>query len=137
MADISVNPLYLKDAVITVDGDTYEKAVSSVKFTPSTTTATYKGLTPEAVYTESGSATWVVDIAYVQDWDGADSFSAYLFNNEGSQVTMTFKPQALSGGTFSATVIIAPGSVGGAVDSFGTSTVSLGVQGKPTYTPAV
>lgn len=137
MAAINVTPLYLKDTVLTVDGDTYEKAVSSVTFTPSVSTATFKGLNPEATFTQAGSATWTVDIAYVQDWDSADSLSAYLFNNAGSEITLSFVPANGSSGTWSATVIIVPGAVGGAVDAYATTTVSLPVQGQPVFTPAV
>lgn len=137
MAQIAVNPLYLKDVVLTVDGDTYEKHVSSVTFTPSYTTATFKGLEPTATYTESGTATWMVDLAYVQDWDTADSLSAFLFANQGEEISLSFKPQSATGGTWSCTVIIQAGAVGGAVDTFATTTVSLPVQGQPTYTPAV
>lgn len=136
MADITPTPLYLKDVILTVDGDTYEKAVSSVTLTPAVAMATFKGLDEAAVYNESGAATWNADIVYVQDWDSIHSFSAYLFANQGSKVTMTFKPKSLSGGTFSATVLIVHGSIGGTVDAFATSTVSMPVEGQPTFTPA-
>lgn len=137
MAQINVQPLYLKDVILTVDGDTYEKHVSGVTITPSVATATFKGLEPTATYSQASTATWTVDLTYVQDWETADSLSAYLFNNAGSEITMSFKPESGTGGTFSATVIVVPGSVGGAVDAYATSTVSLPVQGQPTYTPAV
>lgn len=136
MAQINVQPLYLKDVVLTVDGDTYEKHVSGVTFTPSVSTATFKGLDSDAVFTQASNATWTVDLTYVQDWDTADSLSAYLFNNAGSEITLSFLAQTGSG-TWSATVIVVPGAVGGAVDAYATSTVSLPVQGQPTYTPAV
>lgn len=137
MAQINVQPLYLKDVILTVDGDTYEKHVSGVTITPSVATATFKGLEPTATYSQASTATWTVDLTYVQDWETADSLSAYLFNNAGSEITMSFKPESGTGGTFSATVIVVPGSVGGTVDAYATSTVSLPVQGQPTYTPAV
>ncbi len=54
MAQIAVQPIYLKDVVLTVDGDTYEKHVSGVTFTPSVTSATWKGLEPTAVFTNVG-----------------------------------------------------------------------------------
>lgn len=136
MAQINVQPLYLKDVILTVDGDTYEKHVSGVTITPSVATATFKGLEPSATFSQASSATWTVDLTYVQDWETADSLSAYLFNNAGEEVTMSFKPESGAGGTFSATVIIVPGAVGGAVDAYATSTVSLPVQGQPSYTPA-
>lgn len=136
MAQISVQPLYLKDVVLTVDGDTYEKHVSGVTFTPSVSTATFKGLDSDAVFTQASNASWTCDLSFVQDWETAGSLSAYLFNNAGSEVTLSFLPQTGSG-TWSATVIIVPGAVGGTVDAYATSTVSLPVQGQPTYTPAV
>jgi len=136
MAQIAVQPIYLKDVVLTVDGDTYEKHVSGVTFTPSVTSATWKGLEPSAVFTNVGSSTWMLDLAYAQDWTTADSLSAYLFSNEGAEITLSFVP-VTGGGTWSATVIVVPGAVGGAVDSYATSSVSLPIQGRPTFTPAV
>ena len=137
MASISVTPLYLKDVTLTVGTDSYEKHVSSVTLTPSNATASWKGLNPAATFTDAGTPTWTLDLTYVQDWETADSLSAYLFNNAGSEITLSFKPESGAGGTFSATVIVVPGSIGGQVDSYATSTVSLPVQGQPSYTPAV
>lgn len=137
MAQISVQPLYLKDVVLTVGTDGYEKHVSGVTITPTNASATFKGLNPDAVYTESGAPTWICQLQYVQDWDTADSLSAYLFENQGTDVTLSFQPVNGSGGTWSMTVHILPGAVGGAVDSFATTTVDLPVQGQPTFTPGV
>lgn len=136
MAQIAVQPIYLKDCVLSVAGSDFEKALSSVTFTPSVTTATFKGLEPTAVFTNVGSSTWMVDLAYAQDWDTTGSLSAYLFANEGAEVTLTFEP-VNGGSSWSADVIIVPGAVGGAVDSYAVATVSLPVQGRPTFTPAV
>ena len=136
MAQIAVQPIYLKDCVLSVAGSDFEKAVSSVSFTPSVATATFKGLEPTAVFTNVGSSTWMVDIAYAQDWETTGSLSAYLFANEGAEVTLTFEP-VNGGSSWSADVIIVPGAVGGAVDSYAVATVSLPVQGRPTFTPGV
>lgn len=136
MAQIAVQPIYLKDVVLTVAGSDFEKHVSGVTFTPSVATATWKGLEPTAVFTNVGASTWMVDLAYAQDWDTTGSLSAYLYANEGAEVTLNFEPVA-GGSSWSATVIVVPGAVGGAVDSYAVATVSLPVQGRPTYTPAV
>ena len=132
MATIAVSPLYLRDVIMTIGADSYQAALSSAAFTPSASVSNWKGLTPGAVFTAGGITTWTVDLTYAQDWDSAGSLSAYLFNSEGSQVTATFKPRSGSGASFSATIIIQPGAVGGGVESFGEATVSLGVLGKPT-----
>lgn len=136
MAQIAVQPIYLKDVVLSVAGSDFEKHVSSVTFTPSVSSATWKGLNPDAVFTNVGASTWSVDLGYAQDWDTVGSLSAYLFANEGAEVTLTFEPVA-GGSSWSADVIIVPGAVGGAVDSYAEATVSLPVQGRPTFTPAV
>lgn len=136
MAQITVDPLFLTDVVISVDGDSYEKAVSGVTFTPSVTTATFKGLNPAAVYSASGSATWMVQLDYVQDWETADSLSAYLFNNQGEEIAVTFKPRSGTGPTVSGTIIVVSGSIGGTVDSYATASVQLPMIGQPTITPA-
>lgn len=137
MATIAVQPIYLKDVLLTVGTDGYAKHVSGVTFTPSVATATWKGLEPSAVFTNVGASTWMVQLDYAQDWNTADSLSAYLFENEGAEVTLTFQPVDGSSGTWAADVIIVPGAVGGAVDSYAVATVSLPVQGKPAYTAPV
>jgi len=89
-----------------------------------------------AVYSNIGTATWVADLTFAQDWNTADSLSAYLFENEGEEVTLTFEPINGVSGTWTATVIVAPGAVGGAVDSFAEATVSLPIQGHQ-YVPEI
>ena len=131
-----MQPLYLKDSLLTIEAANYEAEVSSVTFEPSTSTATWKGLTPEAVFTQTANATWVVTLTFGQDWDDPLSLGVYLFQNEGQEVAMVFQP--VNGGAgFSAQVVITPGAIGGPVDGFAESTVSLPVQGKPTYVPPV
>lgn len=137
MTQINVAPLFLKDVTLKVGTDSYEKGVSSVTLTPSFTTATYKGLNPSAVFNETGTPTWVADIAYVQDWQTTNSLSAYLFTNQGNTVQMTFAPRSGSGPSFTASVLLVSGAIGGAVDAFATTSVALPVQGQPTLVPAV
>jgi hypothetical protein len=131
-----MTPLYLKDAVLTIEASDYQAEVSSAAFEPSTSTATWKGLTPDAVFTQTANATWVLTLTFGQDWDDPTSLGVYLFENEGAEVAMVFEPKA-GGAGFSANVVITPGAVGGAVDGFAESTVSLPVQGKPTYVAAL
>lgn len=136
MAQISGSPLYMKDVVLSLGSNSYEKVVNSVAFTPSGGIATFKGLTPDAVYSFPQSPTWTCDITYAQDWDTTGSLSRYLFDNEGSTVAATFRPRTGAGPSFTANLFITSGAIGGAVDSVATATVSLGVQGKPTLVPA-
>lgn len=136
MAQIGVAPIILKDVLFQVETDSYEKHVSSVEFVPSSSTVTWKGLTPASVFSFGTNATWVCNVSFAQDWETADSLAQYLFENEGEEIDVVFEP--VNGGTgFSATLIVSPGSIGGAVDSVAVSTVALGVKGKPVLIPAV
>lgn len=131
MAAIAVSPYILKDCLFTVEADSYEAHVSQVEFTPSAPTATWKGLTPDASFSFVGTATWMCNLTFAQDWSTADSLSRYLFENEGDEIDVVFEPVA-AGPSISATLMATPGSVGGSVDSVATSTVTLTVKGKPT-----
>lgn len=131
MPVIGVSPFVLKNVTLTIDVDNYEAHVSQVEFVPSVSQVTWKGLTPSAVFTDSGSPTWVCTLAYAQDWETADSLSQYLMDHANEKVTAVFEPVA--GGTaFTADVIIAPGNIGGTVDGVAVGTVTLGVDGAPT-----
>lgn len=134
MAQIAVQPLFMKDVLFSVGTDSYEKHVSSVVFTPANTAVSWKGLDTAATFTNVGTATWTVDISFAQDWETANSLSAYLFANQGQTKSVVFEPA--SGGTgFSADIIIVAGAIGGTVDSYAETTVSLPVQGQPTLIP--
>lgn len=135
MAAIAVAPIILKDVSFSVASDDYEAHVSQVEFVPSSSTVNWKGLTPSSVFSFGTNATWVCNLSFAQDWETTNSLSKYLFANEGTEVAVTFEPKS-GGAAFSATLIIAPGSIGGTVDSVAVSTVSLGVKGKPALTPA-
>jgi hypothetical protein len=131
MPVIAVSPFVLKDVTLKIDSDNYEAHVSQVEFVPTTNIVTWKGLTPSSVFSDSGAPTWVCTLAYAQDWETVDSLSQYLMDHAGERVEAVFEPVA--GGTgFNATVIIAPGNIGGTVDGVAVGTVSLGVVGVPT-----
>lgn len=127
---MAFSPLYMKESVFSVAADDFAAEITSVAFTPSSSVATWKGLKPSSVFTEASSPTWTCDLTYAQDWDTPTSISNYLFENQGARVEVTFKPKA-GGRAWTATIIITPGAIGGAIDSHVSSTVSLGVQGAP------
>lgn len=133
MATITSAPYVLKDAVLTIDSDDYEAHVSSVTLTPSTSTVTWQGITPAASFTDTTSPSWTCALAYAQDWTTTDSLAQYLLENAGERKTMVFQPVGATAGdpTFTATVIIAPGPIGGAVNTVQVGTVTLGVVGEP------
>jgi hypothetical protein len=123
----------ISDATFKVAADNYETSVSSVEFAPTSGQATWKGLTPDSVFTFAQSPTWVANVAFVQDWSNEDSLSRFLFDHSGETIAVEFSP-VKGGATIYATVIVVPGSIGGAVDAVAASTVALGVVGKPSFT---
>jgi hypothetical protein len=128
-------PLVLKDVILSIGTDDYRKHVSQVTFTPTASTVTWAGLGGNTC-TDVSIATWVCALAFAQDWETPDSLSQYLLEHEGETVPMTFAPRSGSGPTFTADVIITPGAIGGTVNAYGTGTVNLGCDGKPTLVPA-
>ena len=133
MAVITANPVYLKDTSFLVAADNYESALSSATFTPTSSTATWQGLTPSSSFTFASTATWTVTLEYAQDWATTNSLSRYLYENEGKEVVVKFAPtKGAVVPTFTATVIITPGAIGGAVNAVATASVTLPLKARPT-----
>jgi len=134
MAQIAVQPFILRDVLLTLTLDAtsndFEKHVSQVEFTPSSSPVTWKGLEPDANFTFPSTATWVCTLSYAQDWETEDSLSAFLHDNEGATVAASFEP-VRGGTTWTANLVITPGAIGGTVDAVAVATVALGVNGKP------
>ncbi|WP_053205843.1 hypothetical protein [Jiangella muralis] len=132
MAQIAVAPIVLKDTLLSIATDNYEAHVSGVTFTPTAATVEWRGLTPNAVFTDVSTETWTVVVETVQDWVTPDSLSRYLFANAGTKVDMTFKPQSGVGPTFEAEVTLVSGPIGGVGQAVPVGSVTLGVSGRPT-----
>lgn len=134
MALIPVQPRLFKNYLLKVGSDNYETSVNNVTITPSSDVQTWKGGTPDAVFTDSTPSTWQVSLTYSQDWTTSNSLAIFLLNNEGQSKVIEFSPLG-SGPKFTVTVIIVAGQIGGASGAYGEASVTLGVQGKPVFTP--
>ena len=130
MSTIAVKPLILKDVLLTIGAgtpDEYQKHCSGVQWVPNAAQQTWQGLTPDSAFTDVANATWAVTLNYVQDWETANSLSQYLFEHEGETVEMVFTPVKGTGKkTFTANVTITPGAIGGEVNAYATTSVTLG-----------
>lgn len=139
MAIITPTPLYLDDCIVSIDGNDYAAAVNSATFTPNAAVARFRGLKATANY-KHGTTDWNLDLNYVQDWDAeapALSLSQFLHDNEGETIEdVSFRPSSGTGDTFTADIVIVPGSIGGTAEQFGAVSVSLGCVAKPVRTPA-
>lgn len=130
MAVITPQPFTMKNCTLQVELDNYEKQVSGVKFTPSSTVVKWKGLTPTSSFTDVTTAEWTCDLTFAQDWATAGSLSRYLHEHEGEEIDVVFEPIA-TGPSVSATLYVTPGAIGGDVDSVAVATVTLGCKAKP------
>lgn len=136
MATIAVAPFVLKDALLTIATDNYEKHVSGVLFTPQMTPVTWQGLTPDSAFSDASSPVWTCQMDYVQDWTTTNSLAQYLLTNAGQQKVAVFKPQGAAVGKpiITATLLIVPGPIGGQVNTVQVGSVTMGVIGQPVKT---
>lgn len=139
MAVIVPDPIVLNDISLVIGTDNYEFSVSRVELVPTTPTLQWRGMTPTATYNRSGAPTWVANIDYPQDHAAATSLSEYLRTNVGTIKQIVFKPKKPASGTaptYTVSVLILPGPIGGAVDSIGVGSVALPCEGQPVRTVA-
>lgn len=135
MATIEVTPLVLKNIELVIGTDDYRKHVDQVTLTPSYPSLSWVGMGGNT-HKDVGTPSWVAAVNYVQDWDTPNSLSRYLLANAGTQVPVTFRPRSGVGPSHAATVILAAGPIGGQVNAFSTSSVTLEVVGHPTLVEA-
>lgn len=128
-----MSTIFMKDVTFTVAAHDYAAQLSSCTLTPNTATATWAGFNG-ATAKNTAAADWQADLTFGQDW-GVNGLSRYLYENEGEQVEVVFEPKD-GGPSFTATVTLTPGSVGGAVNAYAESTVSLPIDGKPVLSAA-
>lgn len=133
MATIAVTPLVLKDYLLKIDADNYEKAVSAVILTPpSPQSVTWQGPIGSEFSDETSSGAWTCQVDHAQDWETTDSLSAYLFDNDGQTKTLEFVPRSGAGlPKFTVDVVIRPGQVGGTTRQYATSSARMTCVTKP------
>lgn len=126
-----VKPYVMKNATFTVAADEYTAHVSEVRFTPSTQTATWRGIGGNVVKDQS-NAEWSCVTGIIQDTD-AQGLHQYLIDNEGQTKTVTFVP-VTGGPSVTAVIVIGAPEIGGTADAFATASVTHPVVGKPAIT---
>lgn len=133
MTTVPVEPLVLKDYLVKIATDNYEKAVSAITLTPpSTTTETWSGPSGVDFSDEATNDAWKCQLDYVQDWETEDSLAGYLFDHQGETKTLIFTPRAGAGlPTFTVDVVIRSGPIGGQTRKFATSSTTMTCAEKP------
>jgi hypothetical protein len=124
-------PIVLKDMVLNIGTDVAAE-VSSATLQPNPTIVKWKGLKPGSQFTGAGDHDYDLVLEVAQDWQDAGSLSNYLWDNDGETIAdCVLEPQSGVGVRWTFDLFIIPGAVGGAVDTVGTSQVTLGIIGKP------
>jgi hypothetical protein len=129
------NPLFMKDVDFTVEAVDYAAELASVLFETDSDQVTWRGLKPTSSFTQATPPTYTCTIRYAQDWDEPASFARFLYDNDGETVAATFVPRD-GGPSFTANIQVISGPIGGDVDTYAESTVSLGSD-RPVLVPPV
>lgn len=128
------SPYSLKNATLSIAADDFTAAVSEVRFSPSTSQTTWRGIGGNVVRDQS-IAEWSCTLGLAQDLDPT-GLLRYLLDNEGSEVAAVFTPTT-GGPAVDATLILSPGEIGGAADgNIATASVALAVVGRPEFDDA-
>ena len=131
MADIVAKP-FLTLATVEVGSDGYSAHISQFEFQPSQPTSEITDI--EGTVTKfGGKSGYVLALGLFQDWVTANSLSAYLFEHDGEDMTVSIE---VPGGTWSAVVVAAAPHIGGTGNQVAVSSLSLQVKGKPTFVAA-
>jgi len=126
--------MFIKNAVVTIDGITASDEVQNVTATPTVTTVSFDAISGNSQSSATLGA-WNLAMTYGQDWENPDSVAHLLHENFGKEAVLTFQPTGSAGGTWTATVTLVPGAIGGAA-GVATATVTLPCKAKPEWSAA-
>lgn len=112
------------------DTDDLTPQVSEIRFTPTTQSGSWTGISGNSVSDQS-IATWAATLGCIQDV-ASSGLLRWLLANEGKKAE--FDAQLTTGVTVGFTATISPAEIGGAVGpGYLTSTVTLAMDGKPEF----
>lgn len=103
---------FIKNAVVTADGQTFSDEVSNVRWTHAPTTNTFIPVSGKTV-SDTTAGAWTLAFNYGEDWEKADSLANYLYDNEGKTVPLTFQSKGDGSVVFTSNVTLALVGVGG------------------------
>lgn len=130
MAVIGVVPIQMKDATLMIAGDDFTAAVSSVTFTPSPQWILAQDIFGRRRRAVLASVSWSCRVSLLQD-GSATSLHRYLLAHAGESKVVVFTPEA-GGVAYMATVVLAPGNIGGTAADLLQADVDLPVTDGPT-----
>lgn len=130
MAKIT-NAAYFPAGTVSIGVDEYTTAIESCILDPKTPVTVINDV-GGGVNAVAGVPVWTAVLAILQDLITASSLSQYLIANAGQVKTLAYRPQAGTGAkTFTVSVLIVPGAIGGAGGALAKASVTLQVIGQP------
>lgn len=126
--------VFIKNAIVTLDGVECSDEVQNVTLTPTVTVVPFDAISGNSQSSATLGA-WSAALTYGQDWDDPASLAHKLHENFGEEVVLTFRPTGTAGGTWTVPVTVVPGAIGGAAGA-ATATVTLPCSSKPVYAAA-
>lgn len=131
MATIDVTASRFKEFEVLMPTDDFAPAIASCAIVPAQDTSTWKGGTPDAVFTDVSSPTWTCAMRIAQDSLNADSLFLYLLEHAGETIEgVRFTPIA-GGRTWELDLTLAAPQIGGDIDAWAEATMTHAVQGRP------
>lgn len=114
--------------------ETVECAVTACDLVPTFSTVTSTVACPDGTISDAGPTSWSFNVTANVD-AGATSFSTYLEENDGDVVAVEWVPDPVNHPTRARkfSVIVKPMNEGHPVGAFASGSVSLPVQGRPTW----
>lgn len=130
MAKIAAKPVLFK-APVSIGSDEYTAHLNQAEFQPTQPTSSWTDLDGNTT-AFGGLSAWALALAGVQDWETANSLSAFLIAHEGEEIEVSFD---VPGGSWAGTAIAAAVNIGGTINTPAAWSKTLPVQGKPVFTP--
>lgn len=126
MAETAVAPRLVKHIEFTCGTDSFSKHINSAIWNPSSSTVTWQGGTPDAVFTDQTSPTYVLDLIGIQDWETETSLCNWLHEHIGETAIVRYKPHFDGAVVFTANIVVGAPPIGGKVGTYNEFTVKMG-----------
>ncbi len=124
----------MRDSLFTFNSVDYTNQVNLVRFTPDTPIEQMPVLSPTSTATDISTTIWSLELGGIQD-NGSGSLGAALRAASGTKVDVVFQPRVGTGqDKVTATVVPTPIEFGGEQGSWRTFSVTIPVDGQPTFT---
>ena len=121
----------LRDAVLKLGGTTFTNQTWKVQLTPDTPIVQQRTLVPDGTISDVDSATWVMEITGLQDFE-TSGLADFLRDNAGNVVTFEYAPKAGSGkAKWTGSLIAVHPPIGGEQGSFAEMELELPIVGAP------